>query len=41
MLIFITKKIVVGMLNQLEISISKLPTKPTKEKEREKEAAIY
>jgi hypothetical protein len=41
MLIFITKKIVAEMLNQPKIGISKLLAKPTKEKEKEKEAAIY
>jgi hypothetical protein len=39
--IFITKKMVVQMFQLLETSLSKLPTKPTKEKEKEKEAVIY
>ncbi len=39
--IFIIKKMVANMFNLLEISINKLLTKPTKEKEREKEEAIY
>jgi hypothetical protein len=40
-LVFITKKTVAEMLNLPKIGISKLPTKPTNEKEREKEATIY
>jgi len=39
--IFIIEKMVAEMLNLLEVGIIKLLTKPTKEKEREKEAAIY
>lgn len=38
---FHNKKIVVEMFNLLEIDITKLPAKPTKEKERGKEVAIY
>jgi hypothetical protein len=44
-LVFIIEKTIVEMLNLLETSITKLPTKPTKEKdkerEREREVAIY
>jgi hypothetical protein len=40
-LIFITKKTMAKMLNLPKINISKLLAKLTKEKEREKEVAIY
>jgi len=40
-LVFIIEKIVVEMLKLLETNINKLPAKPTKEKEKEKEAIIY
>jgi hypothetical protein len=40
-LVFISKKTVAKMLNLLKIGITKLWAKPTKEKEREKEATIY
>jgi hypothetical protein len=40
-LISITKKMVVEMLKLLKTCISKLLTKPTKEKKKEKEAVIY
>jgi hypothetical protein len=39
--VFMTKKTVAKMLDLPKIGINKLPTKPTKEKEREKEVAIY
>lgn len=39
--IFIIIETVAEMLNLLKISINKLLSKPTKEKEREKDVAIY
>jgi len=39
--IFIIEKMVAEMFNLPKIGIIKLLTKPTKKKEREKEAAIY
>ncbi len=40
-LISITEKMVVEMLKLLKTCISKLLTKPTKEKEKENEAVVY
>jgi len=40
-LIFITKKMVVKMSQLPKIGFNKLLAKPTKEKEKEKEATIY
>jgi hypothetical protein len=39
--IFITEKMMVEMLNLLEISITNLLAKLTKKKEREKEVTLY
>jgi hypothetical protein len=40
-LVFITEILVAKMLNLPKIGISKLPSKLTKEKEKEKEAIVY
>jgi hypothetical protein len=40
-LVFITEKLVVEMFKLSNVPVSKLSTKPTKEKEKEKEAVVY
>jgi hypothetical protein len=40
-MVFITKKMMVEMLKLLKVGMTKLLAKPTKEKEKEKEAIVY